>query len=243
MKEPKIELTRYQRFIENIMHTFIILILLTTSCTKKNDWVRYSLHGKVKSCYETYYEAENKFGEWTNGDISYYNHNRVSFTNNGVYGGTEYFDDEGKLNSKSIPKYEDGIRIGECQYDQDGKLIGKTKINHISSKVIEIISYDESGRTMSKGRSFLKKNLFTGGDYETFDNGKLTGKSKTIIVHDQNGNIQSWQVIDEKGQEKYFLRYEYLEFDKMHNWIKRITFNSKNSNKPEDFVIREIVYF
>lgn len=28
MKEPKIELTRYQRVIETIMHAFIILILL-----------------------------------------------------------------------------------------------------------------------------------------------------------------------------------------------------------------------
>jgi|GEM_PF-697303 len=28
MKEPKIELTRYQRFIEMMMHAFIILTLL-----------------------------------------------------------------------------------------------------------------------------------------------------------------------------------------------------------------------
>jgi hypothetical protein len=28
MKEPKIELTRYQRFIETIMHLFIIVVLL-----------------------------------------------------------------------------------------------------------------------------------------------------------------------------------------------------------------------
>jgi hypothetical protein len=28
MPEPKIELTRYQRFIENMMHGFIIVVLL-----------------------------------------------------------------------------------------------------------------------------------------------------------------------------------------------------------------------
>ncbi len=28
MKEPKIELTRYQRFIETIMHLFIIMVLV-----------------------------------------------------------------------------------------------------------------------------------------------------------------------------------------------------------------------
>lgn len=28
MKEPKIELTRYQRFIETLMHLFIIIALL-----------------------------------------------------------------------------------------------------------------------------------------------------------------------------------------------------------------------
>ncbi len=28
MKEPKIELTRYQRFIETMMHLFIIVVLL-----------------------------------------------------------------------------------------------------------------------------------------------------------------------------------------------------------------------
>lgn len=28
MKEPKIELSRYQRFIEGIMHAFIIVVLL-----------------------------------------------------------------------------------------------------------------------------------------------------------------------------------------------------------------------
>lgn len=31
MKEPKIELTPYQRFIEIMMHVFIILILLAIS--------------------------------------------------------------------------------------------------------------------------------------------------------------------------------------------------------------------
>lgn len=28
MKKPKIELSRYQRFIENMMHAFIVLVLL-----------------------------------------------------------------------------------------------------------------------------------------------------------------------------------------------------------------------
>lgn len=28
MKEPKIQLTRYQRFIEGLMHAFIVVVLL-----------------------------------------------------------------------------------------------------------------------------------------------------------------------------------------------------------------------
>ena len=28
MKEPKVELSSYQRFIDNLMHTFIIVVLL-----------------------------------------------------------------------------------------------------------------------------------------------------------------------------------------------------------------------
>ena len=28
MKEPKIELTRYQRFIESMMHVFIVVVLV-----------------------------------------------------------------------------------------------------------------------------------------------------------------------------------------------------------------------
>ncbi|HEY5593240.1 MAG TPA: hypothetical protein VIK55_19765 [Paludibacter sp.] len=229
--------------IISIQSSFLILIaFLTFSCSKNNDRVRRGLHGKVKSINEKYYVADNRFGEWTYGDSSSYGLLHFSFTDKGVYSGTEFYDTR-RLSRKDIPKYKDGKLIEACQYDQDGKLIDKTKINQLSAEVEEIISFDENGRKKSISKYYYKNNIFIGSEDSLFEKGKPIGKKIGKAIIDSNGNIQSYLVVDEKGKEVSYKRYEYLEFDKMKNWIKSITFSSKNSKKPDYFIIREIEYF
>jgi len=227
----------------SIQSSFLLLLtFITISCSKNNDWVRNGLHGKIKSINEKYYAAENKFGAWTYGDSSSYGLIHSSFTNKGVYSGNEYYD-KGRLFTKYIPKYKDGKLIEVCQYDQDGKLIVKTKMNQISAEVLETISFDQNGRIKSKSKACYKNNIFIGGEDAFFENGKLTGKRIGKTVNDSNGNIQSYLVVDEKGKEVSYKRFEYLEFDKMKNWIKSVTFSSRDSKKPDNLIIREIEYY
>jgi len=221
----------------------LLLTFITISCTKNNDWVRSEFHGKVKSCNEKYYAAENKFGEWTYGDSNSFYLKHYSFTDKGIYCGTEYYDKEGKLNLKSIPKYTEGKWINECMYDQDGKLIAKTIFNQISAEVEETIIFDENGRKKNKSRSHYKKDQLIGREYDNFENGISTGKRICKIVNDSYGNIQTFEIVDEKGKEESYDRNEYLEFDKMKNWIKKITFSSRDSKKPDNLIIRDFEYY
>ena len=227
----------------SIQSIFLLLLtFITISCSKNNEWVRNGLHGKVKSINEKYYDAENKFGAWTYGDSSSYGLIHYSFTNKGDYNGTEYYDN-GKLCFKYIPKHKDGKLIEVCQYDQDGKLINNMKINQISAEVEEATSFDENGLKKSKCKSYYKNNIFIGGEDSIFEKGKPNGKKIGKAAIDSKGNIQSYLVVDEKGKEESYKRFEYLEFDKMNNWIKRISFSSRNSKKPNNLIIREIEYY
>jgi len=228
----------------SIQSSLILFVtFMTISCSKNNDSYRSEFHGKVKSCNEKYFAAENKFGEWTCGDSNSFYLEHYSFTDEGIYNGTEYYDQEGKLNLKSIPKYTEGKLVNECMYNQDGKLIEKTIINQISTDVDETITFDENGRKKNKSKSHYKKDQLIAREYDMFENGKPAGKRICKIVNDSKGNIQTFEIVDEKGKEESYARNEYLEFDKMKNWIKKITFNSKDSKKPDYFIIREFEYY
>lgn len=221
----------------------LITIGLLTSCSNNNDWNRFGLNGKVKTYLERYYEAEKRFGEWENGDIEYYGHNRISFDSEGNYQWIEYLDDDNELSAKLIPKRENGEVIEEAYYDEDGELISKTKIIHNSKDELEFIAYDKDGEKTIQGKSYFANNRIIKQQYQTFEDNKVKEEYAVVFEYDKDGNLVSQKQTDKKGEITYFLKFEYLAFDENKNWTKRLNYDSEEGEEPENIVTREYEYY
>jgi len=222
----------------------LITIGLLTSCSKNNDWNRYGLNGKVKTCLGRYYEAEKRFGEWTNGDIDYYSDDsRIYFDNEGNYQWIEYLDDDNELSAKLIPKRENGQVIEEAYYDEYGELIYKTEIIHNSKDELEFIQYDKDGEKTKQGKLYFANNRAIKQQYQIFEDNKVKEEFSLVFEYDKDGNLVSQKVIDKNGEIDYFLKFEYLAFDENKNWTKRLIYDSEKGKEPKNIEIREYEYY
>lgn len=220
-----------------------ILTGLLISCSNQSDWNRFGLNGKVKSYLERYYEVEKKFGEWENGDIKYYGHNRFKFNEKGNYIVIEYIDDDEELTNKMIPKYENGKVIEEVYYDGDGDLVSKIKIEHIITNELAFKSFDEDGKKTIQGKTFFKNNKVIKQVYNTFDDLKVDDEITVIFEYNKNGQLTSRKVTNKKGEIKFYKKFEYLEIDDKGNWVKRLDYDYEDDEEPENIVIREYEYY
>lgn len=67
------------------------IIAALASCSGNGELKKLGLNGKVKSTFERMYEAENKFGKWEAGDIVYYGHVKISFSEEGLYQDQDFY--------------------------------------------------------------------------------------------------------------------------------------------------------
>ena len=222
---------------------FVTLGVTVISCSNQTDWNRFGLKGKVKSYYEIYYEAEKKFGEWENGEIEYYGHNRVNFNEKGNYLEIKYLDEDGELTGKLIPKYENGKVIEESYYDGDGNLINKTKINHISSSKIEFETYDEEEEKLNQGKSFIENNRIVKYIFTTYEESEIKNDITIFFEYNKIGQLISQKQTDKKGEIILYKKFQYLKTDDKGNWLKRLNYNSQDDEKPENIVLREYEYY
>lgn len=224
-------------------HLFLLTVFIVScSSNNDNDWKRNGLNGKVKSCFEKVYKVENKFGEWTKGDIEYYGHNKLLFTQNGSYKSFEIYDNAGNLFMKSATKYENNLLVEETIFDQNGKLLNTTKFNHISNRKLEYQTYN-NGEMSAKAESFLSDGKITNGSITTFENKKATNEKKYTYDYDSNGNLLTKIYLNEKGEISSYERYELIEYDKQNNWTKKLLYRSEAAKSPENMIIREIEYY
>jgi len=221
----------------------LIVIGVLASCSNNNGWNRLGLHGKVKTYLERYYKAEMKFGEWTNGDIEYYGHNRVSFDSEGNCQWIEFLDDDNELSSKTISKIESGEIVGEAHYDEYGDLISKTEIISNSKDESELIEYDKDGEKIAHVTIYFANNRVIKKQYQTFEDNKVKKEYVNVWEYDKDGNLASVKEIDKNGKILHFSRFEYLAFDELKNWTKRLVYDSENSKEPKYVVIREYEYY
>lgn len=198
--------------------------------------------GKVKSCLERIYKADKRFGKWENGDIEDYGHHRTKFDKNGYYTEIEYIDDEGELIAKTLPTREKEKIIEEITYDEHGKVEIIEKISFISNNEIEIETFDKNGNKLRVGKMYRSNNKNTKAIFTQYIDGKPAMGHTTTWEYDKNGNIISQKITDKKGQILSYQKYEYIEFDKQNNWIKRLVYNEDDDN-PENIIIRELEYY
>lgn len=176
---------------------FILLtVFITLSCVKqRNDLTLYEVSGNVKSIRTTGYEAVEKFGEITEGDVLYGN-TLIEFNKDGNITEISYFDNRGDLTKKSIYAFNDKGKVAKISnYDGDGDETGRTLYTYNEDgNVIKIVDYNKAGEINYTQQNEWEddkciKSLYTGeytdGNYiiNEFEGHNLV-KS---VVYDNNG--------------------------------------------------------
>ncbi len=213
---------------------FLIAIFALAGCGKETDWRKFNLNGEVESIDILSYEAINKFGEWTNGDLDSY-HYKFIFDKSGKYIAQEsYYNDV--LAYKIVrTRHKDTTVL--INYDRSGILENKTiSIEKDENNSIHT-TYDKDGMIMYK-----------------YESAKITNKDTIIFIHTpiKKSEIHSMPttkiVFNKKKDEAYseivehstILTYEYLEFDDKENWTKRI---STSKDGVKEINVRKINYY
>lgn len=130
---------------------FVVLsIFIMCSCAKEqNDLKWQEVSGKVKSIRTTGYNAKEKFGEISEGDVLYDEsiNNLIEFNKDGNITEISYFDQEGDLAKKSIFVFNDEGKVSKVNtYDGDGDEIGRTIYTYNEdNNVTMIVYYDKDG--------------------------------------------------------------------------------------------------
>tara|TARA_R110001592_G_scaffold319955_1_gene597786 strand:- start:1254 stop:1937 length:684 start_codon:yes stop_codon:yes gene_type:complete len=218
----------------------IVTTILFSSCSTKNDCnTLWGFNGHVKTSLEKVYDAEEKFGNWENGDINYYGHSLTKFDKNGNYTEINQLDSDGKMTKKTIPIRENGRVIEEITYNKDGKKESLTKIIFINNNETESVSYDNKGNKESSGKIFRENGKNIKSTYT------LEGGDKIITSweYDKNGNDISLKTVNQKGEILYYEKYEYLKFDEKNNWTRKLIYKDSDNDNPKNIVIREIKYY
>lgn len=185
------------------LKTFTIILLtvfLMYSCAKQqNDLTWQEASGKVKSIRTTGYDATEKFGEISEGDVLYNDdiNNLIEFNKDGFITEISYFNHRGDLAKKSVYVFDDDGKVSKINiYDGNENEIGRTVYTYNADhKVTKIVDYDKSGKinyTQNnewEGDKCIKSqfiNEYSKGDYciNEFKGNNLV-KS---VVYDKNGN-------------------------------------------------------
>lgn len=177
----------------------MIIAMIICSCGKQqNDLTRQEASGDVKSIRTTGYEATEKFGEISEGDVLYNQsvNNLIEFNKDGYITEISNFNHSGDLSQKSVYVYDgDGNVTKINKYDGGGDEIGRTVFTYNNNKkVTKIVDYDESGKINYtrknewEGDKVTKTQLineFSEGNYSMYEyNGNTLVKS---VVYDKNG--------------------------------------------------------
>lgn len=222
---------------------WILLVCSVTilmSCSNIDERENFGLNGNVKSCFERLYEVEKKFGKWENGDIEYYGHSRITFDKKGLYQEIEYYDDDMDLTRKLLPVREKGKVLEEIYYDGDGKLQNRTTILHISKNEIDSESFDVDGKKLAHAKTIQENGKAMKTIYTATRNSEDETYT-TLFEYNKDGNLISQKSTNKKGEIVFYLKFEYLEFDKKKNWTKKLTY--EDDDEPINIAIREIEYY
>lgn len=204
-----LKLVRHSKYLKQTIKTknmnfkslFLIglIAFVTVNCTKeKNDLFWQEACGNVKSIRTTGYEATEKFGEISEGDVLYDDeiNNLIEFNKEGYITEISNFNHSGNLSKKSIYVFDGDGKVSKInKYDAAGNEIGRTIFTYNDNqKVTKIVDYDKSGkvnftqRNEWDGDNCTKRqfiNEYSEGNYNMYEfDGNILVKS---VVYDKNG--------------------------------------------------------
>lgn len=185
----------------SIKNLFLIglVAFVTIGCSTKSDdpkkW--YEVSGNVKSIRTTGYEAIEKFGEISEGDVLYdYDNNMIMFNKDGYITDISYYNHGGNLKRKSVYVYDGDNKVLKINhYNGDGDNIGRTVYTYNEDgNPIKVVEYDKSSKIINTlkseydGDKCIKSQFFneySEGDYTIYEyNGTSMVKS---VEYDKNG--------------------------------------------------------
>lgn len=224
---------------------FLIIILLgiTVSCSNEvSDWKIYGINGEVSSYTERSYKPVPKDGKWKKGQIAYTGNHQVLFNPLGNYTLVRYLDEKDKQTSKFVPKRKDGKLVEESFYNQDGVLLKRIVVENISDQNQSFVSFDGEGKKIAVGESLFKNNRILKQKNTEFQDGIETEYLLTF-EYNENGNLVTHKKLDNEGNQTFYMRYEYLDFDDKNNWTARFEYSSEEAEEPFKITIREYEYY
>ena len=219
---------------------FILLIALFTSCGDSSEYKFWGLKGRVKKCTERVYYADQKDGEWELSGMRDQGNFRVSFDEDGKYTGVDYFNSSEVSTGKLIPVREMGRIVEEPYYDELGVLIYTNKIKEESGGEQEYESFDNHQVKTGAGKMIRKNGRLLKQIYRTYIDDEVNTRYTTEYEYDKDGNMIVQKQMDGDGDVKLTIKFEYLEFDNIGNWTKRLVYED---DWPATIVVREIEYY
>ena len=216
----------------SIKNLFLIglVAFVTIGCSTKSDdpkkW--YEVSGNVKSIRTTGYEAIEKFGEISEGDVLYdYDNSMINFNQDGNITDISFYNHSGNLEKKIVYVYDGDNKIIKInQYNGDGDNIGRTvRTYNEDGNPIKVVEYDKSGKI-----TFTQKNEYDGDKciksqfYNEYSKGDYT-----IYEYKWNSLVKStdYDVNGKKTGE--YTEYENGKMTKnvTHRFTTNITYNEK----------------
>ena len=187
----------------------MIVAMIICSCGKQqNDLTWQEASGDVKSIRTTGYEATEKFGEISEGDVLYDHdiNNLIEFNKDGYITEISNFNHSGDLSQKSVYVYDGDGKVTKInKYDGDGNEIGRTVYTYNNNKkVTKIVDYDKSGKI-----NYTQKNEWD-GDKVTKSQFINEYSEGSYSMNEYNGNTLVKSVVYDKNGKP---TGEYTEFE------------------------------
>lgn len=229
---------------------FIILLfifLLSCSEKKKNGSVDEHMFGSVKSISDNNYLANIQFGviqkdSLLNSVVKQYDEygkliNEIFYKGEGKIFASKILFDEYENKIKEInPKFAFNFEF-KYKVSENGKVIEENK--YILDELMghkTIYKFDERGYKIEEDRYVSLGDILSDED----DGNDRNFKIKIICRNDENGNMTEQKIYNDNDSLLYQSTFNYSEFDKKKNWMKRIELEN---NIPKKITEREIEYY
>lgn len=246
---------------------FVLPLLTLANCGNSskigNDLKELKLNGRIKSIKESSFEAVEKFGEISKGNIV--SSEYLLFNREGNKTEENSYKPDRSLNSRSTYEYDDkGNQIKVNSYKPDGSLGFRDTFEYDDKgNQIELNSYKPDGSLNlrwtfeydDKGNQIELNAYKSDGSLDFRHTSEYDDKGNEIELnaYESDGSLNSkWTYkYDDKGNRieasAYYsdrglipeITYQY-EFDEQKNWIKQIVFEN---GIPKKIIEREIEYY
>lgn len=236
---------------------FIAILFACSNGIKSfpNDWEIYGLNGKVKSYTDRVYEAKKRNGVWERHKMmpeSIYN---TKFNKKGYVLRTKIFNEFEDLmgiekyhyykNTKTSKTYSIRKEYGNLKRTLERKSVYKI----ISKTEIEFENFNYAPFEGTESKSGTGKIALKGNKIVKIINIIYidTNQNTEKMIQDNNYNNQneliSTYIRNKKSGLDQKFTLEYLEYDSLNNFTKKLRTLSKGNKKENFLIIREIEYY